>query len=138
MIVPKLLHGSEVWGCENVDIINQFQLKFCKMLLWLKQSIPNIMIYGELGITHLNLSIENRILYFWAVNGKPDKISVILYKFAYELHKRNIYQSPWITYVNSSLDRIGISDNWLSQTVNNIYAFKTRVKSVLHDNFTQP
>ena len=139
MIVPILLYGSEVWGCENVDIINQFQLKFCKMLLGLKQSTPNIMIYGELGIIPLNLSIENRILNFWArvVNGKPDKISVILYKLAYELHKKNIYQSPWITYVKSSFDRIGLSDNWLSQTVNNIYAFKTRVKSVLHDNFTQ-
>ena len=97
------------------------------------------MIYGELGITLLNLSIGNRILNFWAriVNGKPDQISVILYKLAYERHKRNIYQSPWITYVKSSLDRIGLSDNWLSQTVNNIYTFKTRVKSVLHDNFTQ-
>ena len=59
------------------------------------------MIYGELGITPLNLSIGNRILNFWAriVNGKPDQISVILYKLAYERHKRNIYQSPWITYV---------------------------------------
>ena len=65
------------------------------------------------------------------------KIIVILHKLAYGLHKKNIYQSPWITYVKSSLDRIGLSDNWLSQTVNNIYAFKTRVKSVLHDNFTQ-
>lgn len=73
MIVPILLYRSEVWGCENVDIINQFQLKFCKMLLGLKQSTPNIMIYGELGITPLNLSIENRILNFWArvINGKP-------------------------------------------------------------------
>ena len=53
MIVPILLYGSEVWGCENVDIINQFQLKFCKMLLGLKQSTSNIMIYGELGITPL-------------------------------------------------------------------------------------
>ena len=139
MIVPILFYGSEVWVSENVDIINQFQLKFCKMLLGLKQSTPNIMIYGELGITPLNLSIENRILNFWAwvVNGKPDKISAILYKLAYELHKKNIYQSPWITYVKSSLDGIGLSDNWLSQTVNNIYTFKTRVKSVLHDNFTQ-
>ena len=54
MIVPILLYGSEVWGRENVDIINQFQLKFCKMLLGLKQSIPNIMVYGELGITSVS------------------------------------------------------------------------------------
>ena len=75
MIVPILLYGSEVWGCENVDIINQFQLKFCKMLLRLKQSTPDIVIYGELGITPLNLSIENRILNFWArvINGKPEQ-----------------------------------------------------------------
>ena len=46
-------------------------------------------------------------------------------------------QSPWITYVKSSPDRLGRSDNWLSQTVNNIYVFKTRVKSVSHGNFTQ-
>ena len=51
MIVHILLYGSEVWDCDDTAIINQFQLKFCKMLLGLKQSTPNIIIYGELGIT---------------------------------------------------------------------------------------
>ena len=44
MIVSILLYGSEVWCCENTDIINQFQLYFCKMLLGLKQSTHYIMI----------------------------------------------------------------------------------------------
>ena len=48
MVSPILLYGSEVWGCENVNIINQFQLKYCKMVLKLKTSTPNIMIYGDL------------------------------------------------------------------------------------------
>ncbi len=26
MIVPILLYGSEVWGCESLDVINHFQL----------------------------------------------------------------------------------------------------------------
>ena len=30
MITPILLYGTEVWGCENVDITNQFYLKFSK------------------------------------------------------------------------------------------------------------
>lgn len=52
------------------------------MLLGLKQSTPNIMIYAELGITPLSLSIQNRILNFCAkiINGKPNKISVVLKK----------------------------------------------------------
>ena len=50
------------------------------MLLGLKQSTPNIMIHGELGIIPLNLSIQSRILTFWVmlVDGKHDKISVQL------------------------------------------------------------
>ena len=33
MITPFLLYGTEVWGCENVDINDQFYLKLCKSLL---------------------------------------------------------------------------------------------------------
>ena len=44
MIVSILLYGSELWCCENTDIIKQFQLYFCKMLLGLKQSTHYIMI----------------------------------------------------------------------------------------------
>ena len=33
-----------------------------------------------------------------------------------------MYKSISITYVQSSLDKLGLSDNWLSQTVNNLNA----------------
>ena len=49
MITPILLYGAEVWGCENVDIVDKFYLKFCKSLLDVKQATPSVMIYGELG-----------------------------------------------------------------------------------------
>ena len=50
MIVPILLYESELWGCENLNIIQQFQLFFCKLILGMKSSTPNCMVYGELGI----------------------------------------------------------------------------------------
>ena len=31
MIIPILLYGAEVWGCETVDIIDQFYLNSCWM-----------------------------------------------------------------------------------------------------------
>ena len=52
------------------------------MLLDLKKSMPNVMIYGDLGIPPQNLSIHKCILNVCArrINGKHDKISVQLYK----------------------------------------------------------
>lgn len=58
MITPILLYGSEVWGCENVDIIDQFYLKFCKSLLDVKQTTSSVMVYGELGTMPLHLKIK--------------------------------------------------------------------------------
>ena len=72
MIMPILLYGTEVWGCENVDIIDKFYLKFCKSLLDVKQTTPSVMVYGELGALPLHLKIKCRVLNFWyrIVSGK--------------------------------------------------------------------
>ncbi len=93
MIVPILLYGTEVWGCENVDIINQFQLKYCKLLLKLKSSTPSIMIYGELGVLPLNNIICSRVLNYWGrlLSGKDSKFSCIMYKLMYELDSKNLF-----------------------------------------------
>ena len=64
MITPIVLYGSEVWGCENVDINNHFYLKYCRSLLDVKHTTPNIMVYGELGIIPLHLKIKALVLMF--------------------------------------------------------------------------
>ena len=38
-------------------------------------------------------------------------------------------------YIQYTLDKLGLSDICFSQTVNNLYAFKTHVKSILNDKF---
>ena len=43
-ILPMLL-----WGFENIDIIERVHLRFCRLILRLKQSTPNFMVYGELA-----------------------------------------------------------------------------------------
>ena len=47
MVKPILLYGCELWGLSNCDIIERVHLKYCKLLLNLKSSTPNCMIYGE-------------------------------------------------------------------------------------------
>jgi hypothetical protein len=49
MVKPILLYGCEIWGFGNNGVLEKVHLKFCKMILNLKTSTPNYMIYGELG-----------------------------------------------------------------------------------------
>ena len=48
MIEPILLYGSEVWGYENLKILEQIHLKFCKRILKVRNTTPNFIVYGEL------------------------------------------------------------------------------------------
>ena len=38
IIIPMLTYGSEIWGYENIDILEKVHVKFCKLLLNLKTS----------------------------------------------------------------------------------------------------
>jgi hypothetical protein len=42
-----LTYGSEIWGYENIDILEKVHVKICKLLLNLKTSTPTFMLYGE-------------------------------------------------------------------------------------------
>jgi hypothetical protein len=139
MVVPILLYGCEVWGIENLQILEQFQLRFCKLILNLKASTPNCMIYGETGQMPLELQIKSRVLCYWArlINSKDDKISNVLYRTILSLHVSNSIVSPWISYVSNTLNELGLSYYFESQHVDNFSHFKNIVKCRLKDQFLQ-
>jgi hypothetical protein len=65
MVTPILLYGCEIWGYENIEILEQVHLKFLKLCSGLKKSTPNFMVYGELGRYPLALQIKKRMISFW-------------------------------------------------------------------------
>ena len=58
VVEPILLYGCEIWGFGKNNIIERDHLKFCKLLLRLKVSRPNFMVYGELGRYSLEIDIK--------------------------------------------------------------------------------
>jgi hypothetical protein len=44
---------------------------------------------------------------------------------------------PWLSFVKHTLDELGFSNNWLSQSVPSPFIFKSLVKSSLRDQFIQ-
>ena len=65
MVEPILLHGSEICGYENIKIIEQVHLQFCKRILTVRTTTPNFMVYGELGRFPLEIKVKMRMVSFW-------------------------------------------------------------------------
>ena len=81
MIEPILLYGSEIWGSENIDVIEQIHLKFCKRILGVRNTTPNYMVYGELGRFPLRIRVKVRMMSFWArVVQNESKLCNSLYR----------------------------------------------------------
>jgi hypothetical protein len=92
MVKPIFLNECEIWGFGNNDVLEKVHLKFCKMILNLKASTPNYMMYGELGRYPVEIDIKIRIISFWAkiIYGKQSKISCTMYSLSYHLYSQQI------------------------------------------------
>jgi hypothetical protein len=86
--------------CEDADLDGTFvianesstekvHLKFCKIILHLKATTPNCMIYWELGRYPLDIDIKLRNILYWSklITGKDIKLSIISYRLLYIYHK---------------------------------------------------
>ncbi len=133
MIAPILLYGVEVWGYENLDIIEKVHTKFLKLSTGLRQSTPNFMLYGELGREPLSINAHKRIIAFWhklACDTTNLKLTHILYKYIC-ISNKDISAFPWLKAVKDILDKCGLSyiftnpgvctTSWLVSTVESIY-----------------
>jgi hypothetical protein len=57
LITPILVYCCEVWGFENKQGIKKMHLQYYKIILNLRSSTPNVMVYGEIG-PDLTISFE--------------------------------------------------------------------------------
>ena len=87
LVEPILLYGSEIWGYENLQIIEKVHLQFCKQIFNVKKSTPNVMVYGELGRIPLEIQVKLRMVSFWSkLVYDENKLSSILYKLIFSIN----------------------------------------------------
>ena len=109
LVTPILNYGSEVLGFCNAHQIGRVHLQFCKNLLGVKQSTPNIFMYGDLGrMTYQSYRYVNIIKYWLKVISKPDnKLVNILYCQMISDFEANNSIINWAVLVRKLLCKLG-------------------------------
>ena len=107
LVTPVITYGCEVWGCNHIDIIEKIHLRFCKIILSVKNSTNNVMVYGELGRYPIKCHIQCRILSYWYKLIQPkNKLSNIMYKLEFQMMHKQLYDSTWLIYVRDCLNKL--------------------------------
>ena len=98
------------------------------------------MVYGELGITPLDIDIKARMIVYWAklVNEDQRKISNMIYTLLYKLDIFNIFKSNWLSSIRCTLNYSGFLGIWLAQFLPcSVSTFRNILKLRLKDQFIQ-
>ena len=133
MIEPILLYGSEVWGFENLKIIEQMHLKFCKRILKVRNTTPNFMVYGELGRFPLQIRVKCRMISYWCkVVNNSSKLSSSLYRLMLSLKNHGHYVFKWIDSVESIFNNTGLGYIFINQIG---FCDKNYLDRILSDQF---
>ena len=137
LVEPILLYGSEIWGYENLQIIEKVHLQFCKQILNVKKSTPNFMVYGELGRLPLEIQVKLRMVSFWSkLVHDENKLSSILYKLIFSINNNERNGSKWLKFIKSILDNTGMGYIYTEQYID-FKCYKQELKQKLCDQFIQ-
>ena len=106
IVLPILLYGSEIWGFENLDILERVHLKFCKLILHLKQTTPSFIVYAELGRHPIHIDVKIRMLNFLCklINDKESKIACLLYKLLFINFNHYGFETKWLSFIKQIFD----------------------------------
>ena len=109
MVLPISFYDSEVTSYEKPDMLERLCLQFYKIILNVKTTTPNLILYGELGRHPVSIDIKARMIGFWQrlINGKHDTISRKLYSILLSMQTRDLIHSKWLMYIKYILNDSG-------------------------------
>ena len=117
MVIPVILHGCEIWGFQDIKMLEILYIKFLKKVLKLRPSTSNCMVYGEVGKLPLQISGDKQLISYWLRILDKDKntLAYITYIIVLNLFMRNQYKAHFLIRVNHILNNCGLSYMWLNQ-----------------------
>ena len=135
-VLPIMTYSCEVFGFENIQILERIHNEFLRKITKTKKSTPLFMLYAELGRYPIEIIIKSRMISFWnrIITGKQSKYSYQLYqavRFAIP------QKSKWLYCIRNILTETGRFDLWLNQDYIQSRNVGRLIKQVLIDQNLQ-
>jgi len=125
-IVPILTCSCEVWGYEDLALIERVHCTFLRKLFKLRKSTPLYMLYGETGRYPLSIVIKSKIIGYWLSlpKGDTNRLSFKLYQC---MLNTPTFESKWVKNIKSILIETGNTDLWEQQDTIHSISIKTLI-----------
>ncbi len=139
MVRSILTFACEIWGFENLKILEKVHLKFCKYVLRLNRSTPNYMVYGESGRQSLEIHIKCRMIKFWGklIDSRGETMSSKMYLMLYNMRMVRGTTTKWLGHVKSILEECGMAEYWINHGQFSPQFLAESVRQRLSDQFLQ-
>ena len=136
-VLPILTYGSEIFGFENLDMLEAVHNDFLRKLTKSRKSTPIYMLHGELGRYPIAVTIKSRMIAFWSrmLSGDKNKLSFCIYNYMLHLRNNNF---KWMNKIKNILETVGRPDIWINQGIlpvpKNLHKY---VKQIVVDQYIQ-
>ena len=114
LIKPILLYNAEIWGLNDIQILENLCLKFYKFILRVPQNCSNLAVYAELGSPKLSIDASIRVFkYFQRI--KSNQLSDLVSK-AYSISNdlANQGYNCWLHTVRQHLKNLGYNPDFIT------------------------
>ena len=128
LVLPILLYGSEIWGCDVHKCIEMVHVKFLKYVLGLPLNAPNAAVIGECGRYPIRMYAAMRAVKYWlkvSCMGE-DRLPKSALKMQVALDERN--KKCWVTGIRELLYKYGFGVVYLEGSVGCINGFMNQLK----------
>ena len=114
LVMPILLYGSEIWGYENIEILEKFHTQFGRIVLKVHKRTPTCIVLGELGRLNIKHYIDKKIINYWCrlLDQKDVKLSKAVYLSCKRLYDKKMLNLNWLENVKLIVDNCGYSNVW--------------------------
>ena len=138
IIMPILLYGCEVWGFQNIKLIESVQNQFLRSITKLRKSTPLYIIYAELDITPIEIHVKSRMIGFWLsiINSANSKF----FKIIYDIMLNDASQGQnykWLNHIRQILISTGRYELLSKTFIGNPKAVRAKITQTLTDLYVQ-
>ena len=136
--MPILLYGCEVWGFQNIKLIESVQNQFLRSITKLRKSAPLYIIYAELDITPIEIHVKSCMIGFWLsiINSANSKF----FKIIYDIMLNDASQGQnykWLNHIRQILISTGRYELLSKTFIGNPKAVRAKITQTLTDLYIQ-